>query len=138
MDLISGISAASEALKLIKDLRGIDRQLDVAELKLRLADLVDNLLEAKEALQDAKQERSELIDQIDALNAAMHQHAKMVDENGLLFELDKNGNRAGEPFCNQCFVRENKLYRLIQSKWNQGPRYDCKNCNTMLLPESRR
>ena len=128
MDIIGGISAASEALRLIKELRGIDRQLDVAELKLRLADLVDKLLEAKEALQDAKQDRSELIDQIDALKSAMNQRGILEDDNGCLYELDIGRNRAGDPFCNLCFVRDEKLYRLVKSTFYDEPRWKCVNC----------
>ena len=46
MDIIGGIAAATEGLKLVNELRRIDKEIDKAELKLRLVDVVDKLIDA--------------------------------------------------------------------------------------------
>ena len=138
MDIMMGLSAISQTLAITKELRSIDREMDVAELKLRLSDLVGGLLEAKEALQDAKEERRNLIEQIAELKTKLTDRGKLEDENGLLFTLNDNGSRVGEPFCNHCYVNDEKMFRLIPSSWNRTTKYDCTHCNFMHLPEAGR
>ena len=128
MDIMTGLSAISQTLDITKELRQIDRELDKAELKLRLADLVDGLLEAKEALQDAKERERELRQEILELKEALADRGRFEDERGLLYRLDNEGRRDGEPYCNLCYVREDKLYRCIFDRYVAGAGYYCKNC----------
>ena len=121
MDLITGIAAITETLKITKELRNIDSKVDVANLKLRLSDLIDSLLDAKEALQDAKADRQELIDKIASLEAKINQKSKLEDDEGKLFELDDDGRRRGKPYCNHCYVKDEKLYRLVDSYYGKVP-----------------
>jgi len=60
MDIMTGLTAISETLKITKELRAVDSRVGEAEWKLRLADMVDKLLEAKEALIDAKENEATL------------------------------------------------------------------------------
>jgi hypothetical protein len=135
MDILSGITAATEALKLTKELRSIDREIDKAELKLRLVEVIDRLMEAKEALQDARQDQRDLAELIDLLKKKIAQRASLKDEQGLLFEVDSSGKQLGEPYCNQCYVKDDKLFRLVSSPWNNGTRFHCTNCKFVHLPE---
>ena len=54
MDVIGGLTAAKLALDLVKDLREIDKSVDEATFKLKLADLTSALADTKVALSDAK------------------------------------------------------------------------------------
>ena len=54
MDLISGLAAVSQAVQLVKDIKGIDRSVDEAAFKLKLAELTVALADTKIALSDAK------------------------------------------------------------------------------------
>ena len=137
MDLVGGLAAATEALKLVKELREVDKQLSEAELKLRLVDLADRLVDAKQALSDAKEEKTRLLEQIEKLKSKAKRERNLRDRDGLLFELDKQGNEVGEPYCNHCYVKEEKLFRLQRTSWNRASRYDCHNCRFMMLPDSR-
>jgi len=58
LDILTGLAALSQALGIAKELREIDRGLDEAAFKLKLADLQTNLAEAKASLSDAKIELS--------------------------------------------------------------------------------
>lgn len=142
IDIMTGLSAISETLKITKELRSIDNKIDVAELKLRLSDLIDSLLNAKEALQDAKENERSLKLDIEKLTGLLEERGKYEDENGCLYYLDDSGERDGEPFCNLCFVREEKFYRLKYIKAFAGSddgfismsadpeHYWCVNCKT--------
>lgn len=59
MDLLTGLSAASQALNIVKELREIDKNVDEATFKLKIADLMIALADTKEALANAKKSMSE-------------------------------------------------------------------------------
>ena len=67
MDIITGLNAASQALSIAKELRSIDRSVDEATFKLRLADLTEALAEAKISLSEAKLALSEKDEEIHKL-----------------------------------------------------------------------
>jgi len=67
MDLITGLSAVSQALGLVKDLREIDRGVDEASFKLKLAEIGSALADAKIALADAKERIAGLESELDTL-----------------------------------------------------------------------
>lgn len=71
MDLVSGLSAASTALGIVKDLREIDRSVDEAGFKLKLAELTEALADARIALSDAKGEIAEKNSEIRLLKDAL-------------------------------------------------------------------
>jgi hypothetical protein len=59
MDIASGLSAASAAITIAKDLREIDRSVDEATFKLKIAELTEALADTKIALSDARNKISE-------------------------------------------------------------------------------
>jgi hypothetical protein len=128
IDILSGITAVSETLKITKELRSIDDKVAVADLKLRLSDVVDGLLEAKEALQDANERERDLKAEIEQLKAQRDLKERLEDDNGLLFKVDQERNRIGEPYCNHCYADSGKLFRLIRRNDSFGFAYRCTSC----------
>ncbi len=53
-EIVTGISAAKQAAELVKELRDIDRSVDEATFKLKLAELTEALADTKIALSEAK------------------------------------------------------------------------------------
>ena len=138
MNMLGGLTAIKQTLDITKELRSVDARLSDAEYKLRIADLVGGLLEAKEALQDARDERRNLLEQIAELKTKLSERGNFEDENGLLFSLDENKTRIGEPYCNHCYVNTEKLFRLVHSIWSGANRYDCSHCNFVHAPRAGR
>lgn len=132
MDISGVITSLSEAIKLIKSIKDTGSNLDNTELKLRLVDLTDKLLESKDALQAAGNRESELLGQINDLRAKLAEKSKLTSENGILYELDDKGERVGEPRCHRCYVKEEKLYPLIYSDEPGRTLRRCSNCNIQL------
>ncbi len=128
MDIIGGISAATEGLKILNELRKIDKDLDKAELKLRLTEIVDKLLDSKQALQEAQEREFALRNELRHLEARLEDTGRLEDQDGLLFRLDDADTRVGEPYCNQCHVKEGKLYRLLYGPYFGGS-HKCSNCD---------
>ncbi|GAA6200933.1 hypothetical protein [Aquicoccus sp. SU-CL01552] len=54
MDLMTGLTAANQALGLVKQLRDLDRATNEGEFKLKIAELTEALADAKLALTEAK------------------------------------------------------------------------------------
>ena len=55
MDFGAALASAAQALKTAKQLREIDGEMDVAELKAKMADLYINVAEVRMALADAQE-----------------------------------------------------------------------------------
>jgi phosphomevalonate kinase len=56
MDIMGALAVASHTIKLAKEVKDLERDLDTASFKAKMADLYDNLAEIKMALTDAKEE----------------------------------------------------------------------------------
>ena len=69
MDIVGGLSAASLALGLVKDLRDIDRSVDEATFKLKISELTFALADTQIALSDAKLKLNETTQQIQTLKS---------------------------------------------------------------------
>ncbi|MDO8983349.1 hypothetical protein [Cypionkella sp.] len=134
MDLMMGLSAIKQTLDITKELRSIDDKIVVAEFKLRISDIVDRLLDAKQALIEAPERELELRNEVSELRSAQVLRAKLQDENGLLYEIGADGEHAGEPYCNLCFVTQNSLIRLRHHAAKAGgdAHYQCDNCKTRI------
>ena len=141
MDLLGGLTAIQQTLAITKELRSIDDKINVAELKIRIAEIVDSLLDAKQALLDAQEREAQLRSEISLLVDAAKRRSALRDADGCLYEIDQAGAQVGEPYCNLCFVREEKLYRLKFIKAYPGSsgqifmapdpaHYICPNCKT--------
>lgn len=130
MDIMTGLTAISETLKISKELRQIDAKISEAEFKLRLADLVDGLLEAKEALQDAKENERELENRVRELENALSAKASTVEDGGFIYKVDENGERLG-PYCHPCHETSGKFYRLAEDDFAGGHGFECPNCEKL-------
>lgn len=67
MDVVGGLTAAKMALDLAKDLREIDKSVDEAAFKMKLAELMGALADTQIAFADAKTRISKLEDELERL-----------------------------------------------------------------------
>ena len=133
MDIFGGITAVTEGLKLVNELRKIDKEVDKADLKIRLVELVDMLWGAKQALEDAQERETSLRNEIAELKEKATRRAALRDSDGRLYEIGAAGENIGEPFCNLCFVKEDKLFRMQNhgATVSKKAHYCCDNCKTV-------
>ncbi|WP_144405874.1 hypothetical protein [Brucella anthropi] len=69
MDIMGALAVASQTIKITKDLRDIERDLDSASFKAQMAELYANLADIKMALSDAKEALHEKDREIKKLQA---------------------------------------------------------------------
>ena len=124
-------STASQAIKLVNDLRVIDKEFSQAELKLKIADLTTTLADLKMTLTDAKNEAAEKDATIERLNKL---HRRLVEDTveqyGYRYRkrTDERGAAAGNPFCDVCFQKEGLLIETATMAGKGITALQCPNC----------
>ncbi|WP_421591105.1 hypothetical protein [Shinella sp. M27] len=128
MDWAGALSAVATAVGVAKDLREIDKGLDQAEMKAKLADVISNLADVRIALVDAREEMRAKDLEIARLKETFAFKATLVDVRGFKFETLPDGTPKGFPFCPRCEVSAGKLHRLSRPKF--GSDLACPECKT--------
>jgi hypothetical protein len=127
MDLMTAIAAGTKALEALKAIQDIDKSLDAATWKAKVAELMVSIADMKLALVDAndtihtlEREKNEFREKL-AFKAD-----RTVYENGLLYEVFANGEVAELPFCQRCWT-EGKFIRLSRATSYTA---QCAGCKT--------
>jgi hypothetical protein len=102
MDIASGLSALSSALGALKGLAELDRTLDQAEFKLKIATIYTELADARMALSDARESIHQRDGEIARLKAKESSQLPVVSHNGYNFGIAADGRSIGRPFCPVC------------------------------------
>lgn len=128
--VLSSIKAASEIAKIVRE-SGLT--LEQAEYKLKLAELVEKLADAKIEIASVQ----DIIDEKDQRIRKLEQDAEIKGR--LTYEspyywLQNEGHRDG-PFCQQCYDSEKKLMRLTG---NGSGYWACKTCKSNYTDSSYR
>lgn len=130
MDIAGAISAVGASISLVKEIRGIDVDVDKAELKLKIADLATSLSDAKLALVEVREQVQAQEAQLADMRALLNQReTKTVEFNGKRYFLGVNGLPAGAPLCPVC-ERKGLFLQIAQdrSKGVSGACYQCPHC----------
>ncbi|OCK46159.1 hypothetical protein BA766_15580 [Stenotrophomonas maltophilia] len=130
--MILEFQTAAQAVKAGADLlRGVltaDKALSEAEWKLKLADAISLLADARMAIVDAGDKAAELNQEIARLTEALSNRTKVVRFGGMYYEKGSDGVAEGEPYCPHCFEAENRLIHLVR---NVGKMVvQCPKCKT--------
>ncbi|HIF9310711.1 TPA: hypothetical protein ACX6RK_002951 [Photobacterium damselae] len=123
---LSGIKVASDIAKIIKD---SGASLEAAEIKFKLAELIDALADAKMEIADFKDLLSIKDDEIKSLNKKLKLTQKVFWQDPYYYTVDdckKDG-----PYCQRCYDVEFKLVRL-QSPSKNGS-WNCLQCGKTYL-----
>ena len=127
---LGSIKAATEIAKLIKD---SDLSLEKAETKLKLAELIGSLADAKLEVINLQELLAQTEGRIKELEAEL-QVRKALRWEEPLYWLDGESGSDG-PYCQHCYDSARKLIRL---QGNGEGWYECKVCkNSYETSESR-
>jgi hypothetical protein len=114
MDIMTTIATAGQAIKLAQDLRGIDKAMDAAEYKLKIADLLTALSDIKMALADAKEELAGKDKEIAALKKQFQRSAETVEIEGFKYDRAGDGQPMGVAYCPVCEQNEGRFFHLAR------------------------
>jgi Zn-finger nucleic acid-binding protein len=134
MDIATGLAATTNALGIASWLRTVGKEFDAAEYKLKIADLVGALTDAKLALSEAKDKIADQDKEIGSLKANFQKQSELVaGEGDYRYLIGDNGKPLGFPICPACEVEG----QIIQLKQNGGCQdAKCPRCKTEFTPVS--
>jgi len=124
-------ATASQAIKLVNDLRSIDKEVGQAELKLKIADLTTALADLKMTLTEASSDAVEKDAEIARLKKMQH---RLTDETVEMYgyryrkRKDGKGPAAGNPFCDVCYQKDGLLIETACVPGKGIMAVQCPNC----------
>lgn len=127
---LTSIKTATDVARLIKD---GEKQLDQAEFKLKLADLIGNLADARIEIASITELLAAKDAEIRSLQAQLELKDNLIWEEPFYWRIT-DGQRDG-PFCQQCFDASNKLIRCINKGYQQGV-WNCHTCKSIVVDDS--
>ncbi|NAW88783.1 hypothetical protein [Photobacterium halotolerans] len=119
---ITSLKNATDIAKLIKD---SGTTLEKAEIKMKLAELISALADAKLEVSDLKELLVSKDEEIRKLQESQDMKKHMVWEKPYYWNM-QSGEKDG-PFCQQCFNSDNKLIRLQTFSEGHWKCLACKN-----------
>jgi hypothetical protein len=119
--ILSSIKAASDIAKLLKE---ADLSLEKAELRLKWADLINALADARIEAAEVQETLNLKDGEIRKLQEALSVKTSLTYEEPAYWRVE--GAKREGPYCQQCYDKEGKLIRLQGGTTGV---YDCKTCN---------
>ena len=132
MDFGAALAVAGQSIGIVKDLRDIDRGLEAAEYKAKMAELYSNLAELRMALSDAQGEVKERDNIIAQLKAAFEVRPTLVFRHGFKYDQLPDGQPEGLPYCPTCEQKEGRYFRLSFAS-EDGRGMKCPNCSVQYF-----
>ena len=121
--ILSSVKTATEIAKIIKN---ADLTLEKAEMKLKIADLISALADAKIATTEVQNIIDDKERQIKKLEDALELKSKLLRHEDAYYVINNNGNPSGDPYCSHCWEVEKKPVHLYFV-----PHYAiCSHCQT--------
>ena len=128
VDIITALATAGQAIKLAQDLRGIDKAMDAAEYKLKIADLSAALSDIKMALTDAKEELASKDTEIGKLRAQFKLSVDTVEKHGFKYKKGTDGGPRGAAYCPVCEQKSGHFFHLTRISGKDI----CPNCRAVF------
>lgn len=125
---IGGLKAATEVAKFLRD---TDQAFKAADLKLRIAELVDGLATAKLSLAEIQDVLAERDAEIKRLSAALKVRDEVVRHNDSYYVKAADGKAIGDPYCSFCFEAKAVLVHINQSPKDRLQSV-CPNCKNVF------
>lgn len=131
VDFVNAFATAAQAIKLVQDLRGIEKAFDAAELKLKIADLTVALADLKVVLSEAKQEIADLQENKSRLETLLSKVGEMVEVGHFKYLKDAEGKPKGYPICPVCVQKHGMYFHTTDNYSVPGHPQQCPNCKAL-------
>lgn len=127
-ELGAAYAAVRTAGEIAKAVVAADKMLGEAELKLRLADMMGALADAKMAMASVQDIVDAREAEIARLNEALENKAKVVRVHSGYYEVNGQGKPTGDAYCMRCYEEERKLRHISYPKFANEDAH-CPVCN---------
>ncbi|MBF0542498.1 MAG: hypothetical protein HQK91_13735 [Nitrospirae bacterium] len=125
----TALSSIKTAIEITKYLKDGNFSLEKAELKMKLADLIDALATTKMEFAEIQEMLSIKDKRIAELEDAFEFKDKLVHQYDAYYKADESGNPTGVAFCLKCWDNDHKQRKLIYEIGYEGTRA-CVTCSS--------
>lgn len=124
----AAVTSLKSATDIVKFLRDSNVSLEKAEFKLKLADLMEALADARMQIAEVQDALIEKDKQISALQDALESKETLMRYEDAYYEIGSNGNPNGRPLCINCWEGSHKKRHLVSVP---GDRFSkvCPSCS---------
>ncbi|MEM7009921.1 MAG: hypothetical protein AAF585_00430 [Verrucomicrobiota bacterium] len=130
--ITTALGGLKTATDIAKTLKNIDGAVESAELKLKIIELLDALVETKSSVVDLRSLLEEKETEIAELRKEMDMKRALIYESP--FYLTREEEKSDGPFCQSCYDSEGKLIRL-QPRGTTAQEWQCLNCGEHFFPK---
>jgi hypothetical protein len=131
MDFVTGLSATSNAISILKSIKDTDKALDSVALKAQLVDALDQLTNAKLAQIELAEKVTELEREVQRLRSSKDEIDTLLECNGYKYRGNE-GQPVGWPACPKCLQHEKRTSFLVQDGAINSSK--CPRCDTKFAP----
>ena len=134
----AGLSAVKSATEIVKYLRTVNKDLEQAEFKLKLAELTESLAEIKLKLVEAQEENVALRQEVAECNKKQDFRSQLRVEKNVYVPLSGEIDGYGiGPWCTKCFDTSGVLVTLhhkfsVAVGNHKSYKYECPNCKSTV------
>lgn len=128
-----GISALSTAIGIVKTLRDIDRGVQEADYKLKIASATEALADAKMALVEAQDEIKNKEAELERLRSSLRFRAEETIESGGFTYRKVDGKPVGRAYCPVC-LDEGRFQTVHLIFTKNGDSVQCPRCKAEFGP----
>lgn len=136
MDPMTAAATVTQSLKLVKEIREIDKNIGEAELKAKMAELYSTLADVKMALADTHDQMKAKDAEIERLRGVFEFRSELVEVRGFKFEKFPDDKPRGDAFCPRCEQNRGRFYRLQYGRRTDLPAI-CPECKSEFRRPSR-
>ena len=122
--LLTSLKVATDIAKAIN---GVDVSVEKAELKYRVAELINALADTKLQVVEVRTLLQEKDKEIEELEVAFELKKTLIRFRDAYHEVDENGQPSGDPYCSHCWEARHRAIHLYQAS-HFG--MICPACNT--------
>jgi len=129
IDFAVALTSLTKGLEALRAIQEIDKNLDAATYKAKIADLMSAVADAKIALVDAREEIASKDKEIDQLKEGLRfRRENTIVVRGFRFEKAQNRSPMGMPFCTRRDTIDGILIRLAKTSTKDGYKALCPSC----------
>jgi hypothetical protein len=110
VDIMTALATAGHVSNLLKELLGIDKAVNAAEFKFKIAELTEAVSALKHALIDAKDDLATKDAEIERLKKLLQRTANLVEFRGYKYDKNEHGLPVGQAYCPVCEQKEGMLF----------------------------
>lgn len=109
------LGAITNAIAIAKTIKNTDSTLEKAELKLKIAELMESLADAKISVSEFQDIVKEKDKKIAELEGILTFKSKLTRHLSAYYETDQNSKPFGDPYCSNCWETSYKAVHLHES-----------------------